>query len=176
MATTRRRRDFTLAEASELLAYNPETGVFRWRIETHGAGGKILPGDVAGTPKDGYVQIKLFGAVYRAQHLAWLFMTGEWPDPTSDVEHKDRGRAHNAWLNLRPATRSQNNMNAGLRSNNRSGHAGVSWRADTSKWHARIKVRGRTILLGNFDDIADAIAARRAAEITHFGDFAAKQR
>lgn len=174
MADTRRRRDFTRAEASALLSYDPDTGLFHWLVETHGYGGKIVPGDLAGTPKDGYVQIKVFGAVYRAQHLAWLLMTGEWPPADRDVEHQDRDRANNAWANLRLATRSQNNMNAGIRSNNKSGHKGVSWRADIGKWHARIKVDRKVILLGNFDELDDAVAARRAAERLHFGEFAAE--
>lgn len=173
MADHRSRRDFTREEVARLLAYDPATGVFRWLIECNSSGGKIYPGDEAGTLKDGYIQIKVFGLVYRAQHLAWLFMTGEWPDPSLDVEHRDRDRANNAWLNLRPATRSQNNMNMGLRSDNQSGHKGVGQRKDTGRWYARVTVNRRVILLGHFDSFDDAVAARKAAEITHFGEFAA---
>jgi hypothetical protein len=173
MAERRNRRDFSRAEAAALLSYDPATGIFRWLVETHGHGGKIMPGDVAGTPKDGYVQIKIFGRVYRAQHLAWLFMTGEWPPVDVDVEHENRNRSDNAWLNLRLATRSQNNMNAGLRSDNKSGQKGVGRRNDTGRWYARVTVDRRVILLGHFDSFDDAVAARRAAERQHFGEFAA---
>ncbi|MGE7415447.1 HNH endonuclease [Methylobacterium tarhaniae] len=173
MADTRRRRDFTRAEAAEYLTYEPETGLFRWRIETPAARRRIFPGDVAGTLKDGYIQIKLYGVLYRAQHLAWLFMTGDWPDPELDVEHRDRNRANNAWSNLRQATRSQNNMNASIRADNTSGCKGVGLRKDTGKWYARIKVDRRVLLLGEFNDYDKAVAVRRAAERRHFGEFAA---
>jgi hypothetical protein len=173
VADNRRRRDFTREEAARLLAYDPLTGVVRWLIEANSHGGKIYPGDEAGTLKDGYIHIWVFGLVYRAQHLAWLFMTGEWPDPRLDVEHRDRNRANNAWTNLRPATRSQNNMNASLRSDNRSGTKGVSRVTKTGKWHARIVVNGKHICLGDFTNLSDAVAVRKAAEIQHFGEFAA---
>ncbi|NQE62949.1 HNH endonuclease [Caulobacter sp. RHG1] len=174
MAERRVRRDFTREEVLRVLDYDPETGGFRWRVKRRAYGGHVEAGAVAGAINaDGYVQIGLWGAHYRAQHLAWLIMTGEWPPSDLDVEHENRIRSDNAWRNLRLATRSQNNMNAGLRSDNKSGHKGVSFRRDTAKWHARIKVGGQVILLGNFEKLADAVAARRAAERRYFGDFAA---
>lgn len=173
MAERRNRRDFTRAEAAAILSYDPETGILSWLIDTHGAGGRIKPGDPAGTPKDGYIQIKLFGCVYRAQHLVWLLMTGEWPPVDIDVEHEDRDRANNAWLNLRLATRSQNNMNAGLRSDNKSGQKGVGQRHDTGRWYARVTVDRKVFSLGHFDTFDEAVTARKAAEQQHFGEFAA---
>lgn len=173
MAERRNRRDFTHAEAAALLSYDAATGVFRWLIETHGYGGSIRPGDEAGTVKDGYVVIILFGRQYRAQHLAWLFMTGKWPPLDRDLEHEDRNRANNAWINLRLATRSQNNMNAGLRSDNKSGQKGVGLRKDTGQWYARITVERKIILLGHFRSFSEAVAARQAAERRYFGEFAA---
>lgn len=173
MAERRNRRDFTRAEASQFLSYDPDTGVFSWLVASHGHGGAINVGDVAGTIKDGYRVIILFGRQYRAQHLAWLFMTGEWPPTEVDVEHRNRKRADNAWLNLRLATRSQNNMNAGLRSDNRSGHKGVGQRKDTGRWYARVTVDRKVILLGHFKTYDEAVAARKAAEQQHFGEYAA---
>lgn len=175
MAEARNRRDFTRAEVLELLDYDPATGIFRWRVERNSHGGKIRPGDVAGglDPNDGYIRVKLFGRLYRLQHIAWLIMTGEWPDPTLDLEHRDRDRANNAWANLRLATRSQNNMNMGLRSDNKSGQKGVGLRKDTGRWYARVTVDRKVITLGHFDSFDDAVAARRAAERQYFGSFAA---
>lgn len=172
MAAQSDRREFSRREVLDYLSYNPKTGIFRWKVERNSHGGKIFPGDEAGTLKDGYVQIKLFGKVYRAHHLAWLVMTGEWPPTNSDMDHRNRDRADNSWRNLRLATRSQNNMNGRTPSHNKSGVKGVSYRSDIGKWHARIVKNDRVILLGNFVSKADAIAARRTAESQLYGEFA----
>lgn len=176
MADRRDRRDFTREEVLALLDYDPGSGIFRWKIESNSRGGKIYPGDEAGSIKDGYVHIALFGRKYRAQHLAWLVMTGEWPPRNRDVDHENRKRADNAWLNLRLATRAQNNMNSRVHSHNKSGVKGVSWRQDIGKWHARIVVGGKALLLGNFADKKAAIVVRQRAERELFGEFACSER
>lgn len=173
MAETRDRRDFTRDEAAKYLRYDPETGIFVWLVERNSHGGKIYPGDVAGTNKDGYIQIKVYGLVYRAHHLAWLFMTGEWPPLSIDIDHKNRDRADNRWENLRAATRGQNNMNGLPSKANKSGCKGVSRVSATGKWHARIEKDGKVHLLGNFARLEDAVAARKAAEIKMFGAYSA---
>jgi len=46
----------TQQELKELLHYNPETGIFTWKVST---ARRVSSGDVAGTKrKDGYIQIK----------------------------------------------------------------------------------------------------------------------
>jgi hypothetical protein len=44
---------------------------------------------------------------------------------------------------------------------------GVAWHKATGKWRAHIVVAQRHIHLGMFADMADAIAARKGAEITY---------
>ena len=73
--------------------------------------------------------------------------------------------------NLRLATISQNNMNKNLQSNNTSGCTGVSWNKKTLKWKARIQVDYKSITIGFFDDLQDAIDARKEAEEKYFGRF-----
>lgn len=67
-------------------------------------------------------------------------------------------------------------MNLAPRSDNQSGARGVSWRKDTQKWHARIVVAGKTILLGNFTDLEEAKSARALAEGHYFGEHSYLQR
>ncbi len=167
----RNRRDFGRDEVLSVLRYEANSGTFRWikAIRCHGGGRPAM--STAGTEHQGYVQIKVYGRVYRAHHLAWLIMTGEWPPEGGDVDHIDRNRANNAWSNLRPASRAQNNVNSNGRSDNKSGQAGVSFRKDTRKWHARITFEGRIILLGNYERLEDAIAARQATEKIAYGAF-----
>ena len=165
------RRAFGKAEAQEVLRYDSGTGLLHWIKPVQCYGGGRPAGGVAGAIKDGYVNVKIYGKLYRGHHIAWLFMTGEWPPLDSDIDHVDRNRSNNAWTNLRLATRAQNNVNTAGRRDNKSGHPGVSFRKDTEKWHARITIGGRVVLLGNFARIEDAIAARRVAETTAYGSF-----
>lgn len=53
--------------------------------------------------------------------------------------------------------------------NNTSGYPGVSYRKDRNKYRAYIKYQRKHIHLGNFDNIEDAIRARKLAEEKYFG-------
>lgn len=52
--------------------------------------------------------------------------------------------------------------------NNTSGRKGVSWNKGHGKWQAYIGVHGKSIKLGYFDSIDDAIKAREEAEKEYF--------
>ena len=49
------------------------------------------------------------------------------------------------------------------RSNNTSGHIGVSWQADRDKWRASICTDYKQHILGEYADIDDAVKARELA-------------
>lgn len=55
-------------------------------------------------------------------------------------------------------------LKAKLHSGNKSGYKGVMWNKHRSKWTATIGFKGKQIFLGNYDDLEDAAAARKAAE------------
>jgi len=55
--------------------------------------------------------------------------------------------------------------NRKLRSNNYSGVTGVSWNKSSMKWIASIKYRGKSIYIGAFQAIDDAITARKKMEV-----------
>ena len=50
-----------------------------------------------------------------------------------------------------------------------SGIVGV--KNENNKWVASIKTERKSIILGRFDNIEDAIKARKNAEIKYFGEF-----
>jgi hypothetical protein len=56
------------------------------------------------------------------------------------------------------------NLTEKLSKNNKTGVKGVSWSKEKMKWVAQIGFKGKTIYLGRFDDINDAIQARKEAE------------
>lgn len=119
----------------------------------------------------------VFGKMYYAHRLAWLFMKGEWPPDGLDIDHEDGVRANNKWKNLRLATNGQNNWNTRkLYKSNTSGKRGVSWETFRQAWIARVTVDGHQINLGVFpkNKLKDAIAARKAGELKYFGEYAPK--
>lgn len=160
----------TAERLREALDYNPLTGEFRWLVTLSN---RAPAGKLAGTiePRDGYRKISVDGVDYRAGRLAFLWMTGQWPDP--EVDHINRVAGDDRWENLREATRSQNNGNVGRRSHNTSGLKGVF--ASSSKknpWCARIFIKKCARYLGTFRTQEEAHAAYMAAAVAHFGDFA----
>jgi hypothetical protein len=95
---------------------------------------------------------------------------GVWPP--AQIDHVNRGTANNAIAELRLATHSQNQRNKTNQKNNTSGYKGVSFRKDMGRYDARIKVNGKSIHLGFFDDPRLAHAAYVAAARKHFGAYA----
>lgn len=159
-----------LERVRELLQYDPITGIFKWRVDRGGC----KAGDVAGTKgTSDYVNIYIEGRGYRAHILAWGLMTGEWPD--YEIDHANRDKLDNRWLNLREATRSENNANTRRPRHNKSGLKGVSrYRAGESygkPWQAGIRHNNKSIHIGHYATKEEAHAAYCAKGRELFGEY-----
>lgn len=153
----------TAQEATRLVKYNPDTGLFTWLVRTSN---RISVGDVVTmVSKNGYVRIGLNGNQYQAHRIAWLIMTGEWPE--KDIDHINGDRIDNRWQNLRQVDRQTNLRNSSLSSANTSGALGVSLDKRCGRWYAYIKVDGVKKSLGYYDNIEDAVLARKAADVKY---------
>lgn len=160
--------NLTASRLREALSYNPTTGVFLW---VKPSGRRVKAGQQAGNPySNGYLRVQLDGTEYLLHRLAWLWMEGEWP--IDEVDHRNRNRADNRWVNLRPATPEQNKQNTAVRSDNISGARGVHWDTARQKWHASVCTNGVRKFLGYFADRAMAAEAARNARIENHGEFA----
>ena len=146
----------------ENLHYNPDSGLF---IRLTSNSNRIKVGDIAGSAtSDGYIRMCVLGKHYKAHRLAFLWMTGEFPEECDHINHvKDDNR----WSNLRSVTRTQNNQNHSIQSNNTSEFVGVYWFKRDKKWRAYITVNQKQIHLGYFDKKEDAISARKEANIKY---------
>ena len=80
------------------------------------------------------------------------------------VDHINGNKYDNRRENLRLITQRGNAINAKISKNNRSGQAGVFFDARINKWLARISPNGKSVHLGSFESIEDAIQARKKAE------------
>lgn len=158
----------------ELLHYDPKTGIFTWRVYR----GTRWPGAVAGCTSaiDGkYTLIGADNGRYLAHRLAWLYMTGEWPE--HEIDHRNNDGHDNRWRNLRHATRTQNGRNIRRASRNTSGYIGVYYDDKTprslKRWHAQIRDNdGKYKNLGRFHTAEEAARVRDEAARRLHGEFA----
>ena len=175
----------------ECFDYDPETGDLRWKVRPashfrnsrEGMGGQAnankragqLAGTITSYGSGGgnlfYRQVKVGGRFYRAHRIIWAWMTGD--DPGDQVDHHNRDGLDNAWLNLRPATSSQNGANRLAQRNNRLGIKGVrAYKGGGNIFIARIKFRGQEVHLGTFPSALQAQRAYDQAAVWYFREFA----
>ena len=163
----------------DLLDYEPVSGFLTWKWrdlkycsseQSQAAVNARIAGKRAFTAINtgGYYQ----GAILRTQCLAhrviWVWMTGGLPDDC--IDHINRDVLDNSWMNLRQATRSQNQANRSAYNGSASRYLGVSRRGD--KWSARITANYRDDHLGTFLTEMDAAKAYDAAAVRLHGEFA----
>lgn len=161
-----KRNSITQLQLKEIVCYDPGTGCFIWNKRR----GNYREGSPAGyVSVNGYVMITVNKVQYSGHRLAWFYMTGEWPGA---IDHVNRIRSDNRFCNLRDGTLQQNNFNKGLTVRNTSGVLGVSWCKQSNRWKANIKLNGRQIHLGFYDDIELAGLVAIEARRKYHGEFA----
>lgn len=148
------------------LSYDPKTGLFTRLI---GTGKGAYAGATAGTKTTaGYITISVRQRRTFAHRLAFVFMTGAYPDGI--VDHINGDKSDNRWANLRLADKK---MNAGNARHHRDAAVplkGVST-APKGKFRAAIGIDGRQIHLGTFSDPSSAHKAYIEAAAYHFKEF-----
>lgn len=143
----------TAERARELLDYDQDTGVLAWKKKPPGWRKKSL---VAGCPcSKGYLRTVVDQQACYNHRLAWLIVTGVWPE--NEIDHRNGVRDDNRLSNLRDVTNTTNKENKRVpRSSSVSGFLGVSWIAKDNKFRAVIVVSGKYYHLGSFLDPAEA--------------------
>ena len=156
-----------LTHLRDELEYDVNTGIFTWKVST----GSASPGKEAGCINGrGYIIINVRTVLHLAHRLAWMYISGEWPDKY--VDHINGNRSDNRFINLRLADFNQNCMNKKRTKKNKSGVKGVSPCKQTGRWRASIQVNGIEKMLGRFETIEEAAAAYKKAALAAFGEFA----
>lgn len=153
--------DITQEELKQLLHYDPDTGMFMWKVTRGGVKIDDIAGHKCIKNTKFYVIIGLNNRIYRAHRLAWFYMTGYWPD---EVDHEDGNGTNNKWDNLRDVDRQGNCRNMRLHNHNTSGLSGVSWRSQRNKWRSYITVNNKQMNLGHYNDFFEAVCIRKSTE------------
>ena len=91
------------------------------------------------------------------------------PNKETVVDHINRNRLDCRKSNLRIVSYQINAINKGRQSNNMSGFVGVFWDKSCDKWVSRIKLNKKSIDLGSYTSLDNALKARKDGEIKYFG-------
>ena len=150
--------------ARSLWSYDEITGELRWKVKPFKS--QICVGDVAGWPSSTrHLQVMYRGKNYLAHRLVWLISTGAWP--VNELDHENGIRDDNRLVNLREATRRQNQQNRPCHRNGQArftyyNKARGRWVA-TSPW-----IDGKCKYLGYYDTMQEASkAAERWLELNY---------
>jgi hypothetical protein len=155
----------------QLLDYDPANGILTWKPRprdmfanndlricntwnTRYAGKEAL----GSVDANGYKVGNLVSAPAKAHRIIWKLVHGD--DPNGQIDHVNGVRHDNRIANLRLSDQCENQRNAGLRIDNKSGHAGV-FISPTGK----IIVHACGVYRGTFATIEEAVKARMAWEI-----------
>ena len=150
------RRSFSKDYLSEFLEYNHESGEFRWKTRITGSCPEFWF-----VPKDcgkGAGSIDVFGSRYICTHLAWLLYWGVWP--VNEIDHIDGNDQNHRIGNLRDVPHPVNMKNMAIRSDNKTGHAGISVEKKSGRYLACVSINGKTKRIGSFTSLTDAVEAR----------------
>ena len=157
--------EIPLARLRELFDYDPETGLFARRYVAGGSSARNTRW--AGKPgmtrvhKQGYRIGYVDGRTVYAHRAAWALHYGAWP--ADEIDHINHDPSDNRIANLRAASRTENTRNHPRMRHNTSGHTGVYRRKN--RWAAMIRVDRVLHRLGSFENLEDAVASRKAAEL-----------
>lgn len=170
MTPTEKRSGLTQRRIRELLDYDTDTGLLRWRT-SHSP--RARAGALAGTAIDsgGYHVIGVDRIIYRVHRIVWFWMTGTWA--VEQVDHINGNRIDNRWTNLRAASWDENSRNRKQHRSNKAGYKGVR-RTDAlvPSWKAIITHNHKVYHLGTFRSPELAAQAYNVAAMKLFGEFA----
>lgn len=141
----------------ELLDYDPATGFLTYKKRPSR---KIHIGTRAGSNGyNGYRSISLLGKSYPEHRIIWYWVHGSFPK--GQIDHINHVRDDNRISNLREVSISENARNRKRNTKSRTGEVGIWYNKRTKKYIAQIRVNGKKVFQKAFDDVDDAIKARK---------------
>jgi len=150
----------SIEDIKKHLSYDPETGVFRWKIRRKG---RRFDAPVGHLNAGGYLVARISGIDYYLHRIAMAFSYGEWPP--SHTDHVNGDKSDNRLVNLRAVTPSVNGQNRrGAKKNNKHGLIGVSYFKQTGRYSAQIHINRKKIHLGYYATAELANSAYKKAK------------
>jgi len=123
-----------------------------------------------GTPHNkGYRAANFNGRRCLLHTLVFAYHYGYFPKM---LDHIDGDRLNNRIENLRECTHKENGYNSKTRSNNTSGHKGVSLQRSVNKWTVRLKIGETYKYFGLYEDFELACLVADEARSKYHKEFA----
>lgn len=154
--------ELTQEYLKSILSYEPKEGLMLWKENRS----QMRSGDKVGhysAQKNAYSLISIDGRLYKSHRIIWFIVTSSFP--SGEIDHIDHNRQNNRWSNLRDVPIGENNKNCSISKVNTSGTTGVQWFKAKKRLIATIQFKRKRRHLGCYDDINEAIVARKLAEI-----------
>jgi hypothetical protein len=131
----------------------------------------------ASTDSGGYLKVNLCkNGITQNHKIHRLVANAFLPDPENEdqqcIDHINRQKLDNHYLNLRWCNKSQNAQNQLKRTNTSSQYKGVYFNKPSNKWQAQITINGKTKHIGYFENEKDAARTYNESAILNFGEFA----
>lgn len=157
----------------QIINYDPETGEMTWfarPLDNFKSSGQQIrwnrrhAGKRAWSlTKNGYHVVSINKRQCGAHRVAWFLHYGVWPNGM--IDHINHDRTDNRICNLRDVDNRSNSRNRPLPENHPSPAFGVRWTSSNRKWRSTIRTGNKHVHLGYFEDVWEAIEARRKAEM-----------
>lgn len=145
--------------------FDYKDGALYWKNVAHKNQNHLIGQKAGFMHSTGYRHITWFGKKHKAHRLIFLLVHGYMP---KEIDHINGDRQDNRIENLREVTRSENQFNKAMCSNNTSGFRGVNWHKHSKSWVVRVCTKGKTKILGYFKDLELAgLVADEARNLYH---------
>ena len=159
--------DITRRELKEVLEYDENTGVFRWKVANNN---RVKVGGLAGClDSNNYLCITYRSKKYYAHRLAWSYVYGKFPKGL--IDHIDGNPSNSAITNLRECSYAENQRNYKIPVTNKSGFKGVHWNKITEMWIASARISGGKKTLGSYSTPEEASKVYNDFTKAHYGEF-----
>ena len=146
--------------------YSEHTGILLWKKEKlKGSRKSFIAGYIDSSVSSGYRKICFNGSTYGAHRIIWIMVYGSAPQ--GEIDHVDGDRSNNAIKNLRDVSKSSNQKNAKLRSNNSTGIMGVHKLKIGGSYQVTIAKSGKRSYIGTYRDFFEACCVRKSLELKH---------
>ena len=157
MATIQLSKDFTAIVDDDSVTHLEK---YKWHVTNQ-----------TGTQRY-YAVTRMNGKRVRMHRLIWEIANGEIP-ARKEIDHISRDTLDNRLINLRVASRSENNVNSKVRCDNTTGYKGVYYvKGRGTPYWAYVKRNGKRYGLGMYKTAEEASKAYQQKAKELYGDFA----